>query len=58
MPDPNELGALWLKKSHKGVVYMSGTIDGKSVVVFKNKNKNNDKQPDYRVLLSTPREGN
>jgi uncharacterized protein (DUF736 family) len=54
--DPNEIGALWLKTSPKGQPYMSGKIDGKAVVIFKNKKKTNEKHPDYRVLLSKPRE--
>lgn len=51
--DPNEIGALWIKQSSKGE-YMTGTIDGKKVVVFRN-NKKTDKQPDWRVLLSKPK---
>jgi uncharacterized protein (DUF736 family) len=55
--DPNEIGALWLKKSAKGTAFLSGKINGQNVVVFKNKSKKEgDKQPDYRVLLSQPRE--
>ncbi len=51
--DPNEIGALWIKQYSKGE-YMTGTIDGKKVVVFRN-NKKTDKQPDWRVLLSKPK---
>ena len=36
--DPNEIGALWIKQSSKGE-YMTGTIDGKKVVVFRNNKK-------------------
>lgn len=53
--DPNELGALWIKSGPKGD-YMTGTINGVKVVVFKNKNKREDKHPDWRVLKSVPRE--
>jgi len=53
--DPNEVGALWEKMSASGVRYMSGTIDGKRIVVFENKNKRTEKHPDWKVLLSTPR---
>jgi hypothetical protein len=35
--DPNELGALWEKVGAKGP-YMTGTIGGERVVVFKNGN--------------------
>jgi uncharacterized protein (DUF736 family) len=54
--DPNEIGALWLKTSAKGIPYMSGIINKQSVVIFKNKDKKADKHPDYKVLLSKPRE--
>ena len=51
----NELGALWLKRGAKGE-YMTGTISGVKVVLFPNTNKTNDKQPDWRVMKSEPRE--
>ena len=54
--DPSEIGALWKKTSGKRTVYLSGKIDGRQVVVFANKDKKSDKHPDYRVLLSRPRE--
>lgn len=53
--DPNELGALWVKQSAKGE-YMTGTINGVKVVVFRNNNKREEKHPDWRVMKSVPRE--
>ncbi len=53
--NPDELGALWEKSSAKGP-YMTGTINGVKVVVFKNGNKRSDQQPDWRVMRSKPRE--
>lgn len=53
--DPNELGALWLKSGPKGE-YMTGTIAGVKVVVFRNGKKNSDKSPDWRVLKSVPKD--
>lgn len=53
--DPNEIGALWEKAGAKGP-YMTGTINGEKVVLFKNGNKRSDKSPDWRVLKSKPRE--
>lgn len=45
---------LWIKDSKKGTKYMSGTLklDGKEyyLTMFKN-NKNNEKQPDYNLIL-------
>jgi len=52
--NPDELGALWQREGAKGV-YMTGTIAGEKVVVFKAK-KTNDKSPDWRVLRSKPRD--
>ena len=52
--NPDELGALWQREGAKGV-YMTGTIAGEKVVVFKAK-KANDKSPDWRVLKAKPRE--
>lgn len=54
--DPNEIGALWTRVSKNNTTYLTGKIDGKDVVIFKNRDKKTDKHPDYRVLLSKPRE--
>ncbi len=51
--DPNELGALWIKTGNRGD-YMTGTIDGVAVVVFRNDHKTGN-QPDWRVLKSRPK---
>lgn len=53
--NPDEIGALWMKDGRKGK-YLTGTVNGVRVVVFKNDRKNSDKAPDYRVLKSKPRE--
>ena len=57
MPNnPNELGALWIKTGNRGE-YMTGTINGVAVVVFRNDRKEEgSKQPDWRVLKSIPKE--
>lgn len=53
----DEIGALWLKTSQKGTKFMSGTINGQDVVIFKNTMKQpGEKTPDYRVYRSTPRQ--
>lgn len=51
--NPDEVGALWQKEGKHGT-YMTGTINGVKVVVFKNTQKNSDKAPDWRVLKSKP----
>ncbi len=55
--NPDELGALWIKQSERGD-YMTGTINGQPVVVFRNNRKaEGSKQPDWRVLKSKPQDG-
>jgi hypothetical protein len=54
--NPDDLGALWVKSSARGD-FMTGTISGVKVVVFKNEKKTSDKQPDWRVLRSKPKDG-
>ena len=54
-----ELGALWKKKSATQT-YLTGHLsfeDGEriNVVVFSNKNKKNEKAPDFRVYVSEPK---
>lgn len=54
--DPNELGALWVKTSGRGE-YMTGTINGQPVVVFRNDRKvAGSNQPDWRVMRPKPKE--
>ena len=54
--NPDELGALWLKTGARGD-YMTGTINGQPVVLFRNDKKApGSKQPDWRVLKAKPRE--
>lgn len=56
----NSLGALWINESKAGNKYMAGQIevDGKKIkiVVFKNKFKEEEKHPDYRIFPSQPKE--
>ena len=57
--DPNEIGALWQKQSASGNEFMSGSIeiDGKQIriVCFAN-NKRKENQPDWKILISKPKE--
>ena len=54
-----EVGALW-KRSGPNQKYLTGKVkvDGveKNVVIFSNKNKTKDNQPDFRVYLSRDRQ--
>ena len=55
-----ELGALW-KNQGRNQTYLTGHMklpgneEAVKVVVFSNKNKNKDNQPDYRVYKSEPK---
>lgn len=55
--NPDELGALWIKSGRKGD-YMTGTIMGQPVVLFRNDRKQpGSNQPDWRVMKSKPKGG-
>ena len=47
-----KIGVLWKRESKKGVVYLSGEVDGRKVVIFKVRQKRSDRSPDYQVFLS------
>lgn len=51
--DQNEIGALWIKNEGTRKEFLSGTVNGEPVVVFKNKfKKPGERTPDYRILKS------
>ena len=54
--EKRELGAFWKRKGKEsGKTYLSGNVDGKEVVVFPNRRKQEgSKQPDFHVYESTP----
>lgn len=57
MNKEDELGALWLRTSKKdGRTFLTGKIGSQEVVVFQNDRKKNEKEPDYRIYRSQPRE--
>lgn len=49
-----ELGALWIKETSKGIKFLSGTINGKRISIWKNKfyEEGGDK-PYYRIYEDT-----
>ena len=49
-----EFGALW-KNEGRNQTYLTGKIGDQKVVIFSNKNKNKDNQPDFRVYKSEPK---
>ena len=55
-----EIGALW-KREGRNQKYLTGKMKGadgteQQVVIFSNKNKTKDNQPDFRVYKSEPRQ--
>lgn len=58
--DPNEIGALWYKTYGNGKQYMTGKLTIGSleliIVCFQNASKQKDTHPDWRVLISKPKE--
>ena len=59
-----ELGALWKRQARNGgQTYLAGHLkggeygdEGVKVVVFSNKNKTNERAPDFRIYKSKPME--
>ncbi len=55
--DKQDMGALWARKSKKGVDYFSGVLTigdvAQEIVVFANEKKNPN-QPDWRIYKSVP----
>lgn len=49
------IGALWARRSQSGREYLSGQIEGRAVVVFRNTFKRQAKHPDYVVLPAESR---
>jgi uncharacterized protein (DUF736 family) len=57
MEKAKDIGALWMKTSSKGTQFMSGTINGQRVVVFRNERKQEgERTPDWRIYPETPRD--
>jgi len=56
----NKIGALWKKTSAAGKEYMSGEIEinGEKIkiVCFSREDKKSEKEPDYDILKSKPKE--
>ena len=58
-PERKDIGALWEKTSQNGMRYMSGTINGQRVAVFRNKYKEEgDNKPHWRIFPEAERQSN
>ena len=63
--DNEELGALWKRQARSsGQTYLAGHLkggefgdEGQKIVVFSNKNKTNERAPDFRIYKSKPMDG-
>ena len=47
-----ELCGLWLNKKNDGEEYFSGKLGNVKLLVFKNKYKTADNQPDYKICIA------
>ena len=45
------LTGLWMNESRDGKKYMSGTMGGAKLLIFKNERKEQDKHPDYYAFI-------
>jgi uncharacterized protein (DUF736 family) len=55
--DNRELGALWVNQKQDGTKYLTGSVNGEKVIVFKNQYKEeNAKAPDFRIYKQQPKE--
>jgi hypothetical protein len=48
---------MWLRESKKGEKYMAGTLGGVKVLLFKNKKKRNESDPDYILCFDHAKRG-
>lgn len=46
------LCGLWKHTSKTGKKYMSGTLGGLNILLFKNEKKRTDKSPDYSICVA------
>ena len=51
--EKNRIGAFWLRMSKSGKSFLSGSILGVPVNIFRNEKKQNDRAPDYRIVKFT-----
>jgi len=57
MPEHKDVGAIWVRESKKGEKYLSIKLGDAQYVAFKNKYKEKDNQPGWRIFPSEPRDG-
>ena len=52
MGDMIKLGGLWENESKDGKKYFSGSLGGAKILIFPNKFKEQDNQPDYQMYVA------
>jgi hypothetical protein len=50
------LGGLWERRSRAGDPYLGGVLGGGELLVFRNRQKSSDRDPDFVVYLAARRE--
>lgn len=54
--DMVSLGGLWVNRDKNGEIYFSGYLGNAKLLIFRNKKKEQDNQPDYYMnLVNKPR---
>lgn len=49
-----ELTGLWLKEDKNGNKIMTGKMNNLNILIMKNKYKEEDKHPDYKMFIGKP----
>lgn len=45
------IGGLWKNKAKSGISYLSGNLGAGRILIFPNRNKERDGQPDYELFI-------
>jgi hypothetical protein len=51
--ESERIGALWMRKSKKGLEYLTGVVNGVRLVAFPTTRKRQRNSPDYQVFNET-----
>ena len=52
MSEMIEISGLWTNESKKGEKFFSGYLGNANILIFKNKFKDNEKHPDYKMYIA------
>jgi uncharacterized protein (DUF736 family) len=48
------IGAFWLHRKSDGEIYLSGSLNGAKLLLFKNQFKKGEKHPDFILFVANP----